>query len=269
MEPLLGSRTLGAGDWKVRRFATGAQHIGCARVARPVALRQHVANARTLEHGGSVLIPVFALGRMQEMFLILHEAVSKGELQQAPVYAAGLGMDICNYMDDIARKTGLANFNRSVLHDLHVKPPPRNLVPGRQPRESGIFVLSSGMMVENTPSYAMAASLLSKPENAVFFVGYCDPSTPGGRLLATSRGETFVFDAIDFQTTLKASVEQFELTGHADRGELLEFALQADPRAVVLNHGDPPARKWFAEAFAEKAPKIKVLDPVPLQTYEV
>ncbi len=269
-------RIVGGAKFPVRRFDTivtettrGATERQEGKDRESEVARLVHAVARTLERGGSVLIPVFALGRMQEVFLILHEAVSKKQLQRPPVFAAGLGMDICNYMDEITRNTGLANFHRSVLRELNVKPPPRNLIPGREPKEAGIFVLSSGMMVERTPSYAMAASLLGRAENSVMFVGYCDPDTAGGRLLATSRGDTFVFETLDYQTTLKAGVERFELTGHADREELLEFALQSDPRAIVLNHGDPPARQWFADAIAEQAPKVAVLDPTPLKTYEV
>lgn len=228
---------------------------------------------RTVDHvlgrGGSVLIPVFALGRMQEIFMILHEARLTKKLPPVPVFAAGLGMDLGDYMDDIAKKTGLCHFTRAIPKALKVKPQPRKLTPGREPPEKGIYVLSSGMLVENTPSYGMAASLIGHAHNAVCFVGYSDPDTPGGRLLATRKGEMFVFEALQFQTPVRCSVERFELTGHADREELLEFALHCEPRQIVLNHGDPPARAWFAAQIAEKEPKIQVLDPVPGQTYEV
>jgi Cft2 family RNA processing exonuclease len=68
---------------------------------------------------------------------------------------------------------------------------------------------------------------------------------------------------------VKARVERFELSGHADREELLEFAIQTEARCIILTHGDQPARDWFAAQLAEKAPKIKVLDPVPLKPYQV
>jgi Cft2 family RNA processing exonuclease len=239
-------------------------HDRAHEVARLVRTIQHV-----IDRGGSVLVPVFALGRMQEILLLLHEARAARQLPKAPIFAAGLGMDLCDYFDEIARKTGLANFSRSIVRDLALQPPPRDLVPGREPKERGIYVLSSGMMVDNTPSNLLASCLVGQARNAVCFVGYCDPDTPGGRLLAAARGETFVFDALDFQTPVRASIERFEMTGHADRGELLAFALRADPRAVVLTHGDPPAREWFKNEFAERAPKVAVLDPVPLLPYDV
>jgi Cft2 family RNA processing exonuclease len=61
---------------------------------------------RTLLRGGSVLIPVFALGRMQEILAILHDARKFNRLSDAPIFASGLGMDLCDYLDDISRKPG-------------------------------------------------------------------------------------------------------------------------------------------------------------------
>ncbi len=48
---------------------------------------------------------------------------------------------------------------------------------------------------------------------------------------------------------LKAKIRKFDLSGHANREELMSFALARDPRSVVLTHGDSDARQWFSEAF--------------------
>lgn len=225
--------------------------------------------SETIDRGGSVLIPVFALGRMQEIFLVLNEARIAGKLPDVPIFATGLGMDLCNYLDEITEKTGLINFRRSVLRDLEVQPPKRNVVTGKEPSEQGIYVVSSGMLVANTPSYKWASCLLGREHHSICFVGYCDPDTPGGELLATPKGEVFVFDTLDYQTPVRAAVERFEMTGHADRDELLEFAIHCQPKTVVLTHGDPPAREWFRKSFADHAPEIRVIDPEPLETFEV
>ena len=82
-------------------------------------------------------------------------------------------------------------------------------------------------------------------------------------------GDTFFFEAVNIKTKIKARIEKFELSGHADRDELLQFALQATPRCIVLTHGEKPARAWFEEQLIAKLPNSKVIDPVPLQTYEV
>jgi Cft2 family RNA processing exonuclease len=269
-------RLVGGAQFPEKHFDTLVMETTRGATERPAgASRAHEITRllstinHVLDRKGSVLIPVFALGRMQEIFLLLHEARRAGRLRAAPIYAAGLGMDLGDYMDDIARKTGLANYSRNIPKELGVKRPPRNLQAGREPKEKGIYVVSSGMMVENTPSYLLASCLIGQPHNAVCFVGYCDPETPGGRLLATRQGETFVFETLNFQTALRATIERFEMTGHADRDELLAFALRAEPRAIVLTHGDPPARAWFKEQLAELAPRSTVLDPEPLRTYVV
>ncbi len=223
----------------------------------------------TIQRGGSVLIPVFALGRMQEIMAILHDARKFGRLADAQIFVSGLGMDIADYFDQICKKTGLVHFTRSILKELKVKKSPRELKPGKEPSEQGIYVVSSGMVVANTPSYVLASCLVGNAKHSLCFVGYCDPDTPGGHLLAAKNGDQFLFEEINIKTRVRAHIERFEFSGHATRDELLAFALKCDPRSIVLTHGDPPARTWFADQLKEKLPAAKVFDPVPLQSYQV
>ena len=223
----------------------------------------------TLHRGGSVLIPVFALGRMQEILTVLNNARKEGLIPICPILATGLGMAIADHLDQISKRTGQVNFTRKTIKELRLRRPPRNLVPGKEPAEQGIYILSSGMMVERTPSYGMAASLIAQGRNSICFVGYCDPSTPGGKLLESGPGDVFVFEAIDYQTPIRAQIERFEMSGHADREELLNFALKANPKTIVLTHGDPGARAWFAKALSENDPNLTVIDPQPLEAIEL
>lgn len=223
----------------------------------------------TIQRGGSFLIPVFALGRMQEVLAIIHDARKFGHLVECPIFASGLGMDLADYFDEITRKTKHVNFNRGIIKDLKIKPTPRKLVAGEDPQQNALYIISSGMLVERTPSYTLASGLVGHARNTIGFVGYCDPDTPGGHLLAAKPGDNFLFETAHVKAKIKARVERFELSGHADREELLEFAVQTGARSIVLTHGDQPARDWFAAQLAEKAPESKVLDPVPLKTYQV
>lgn len=220
----------------------------------------------TLNGGGSVCIPVFALGRMQEMLAILHEARARKELPECPIYSSGLGMDLCDIFDGIARKTGAVNFRRKLLKDLQVSSLPDWVKPGGTPPKPCIFLVSSGMMVENTPSYAVCAMLLGGHENTICIVGYCDPDTPGGKLLATSPGDEFIFEAIDHAARVSAHIERFDLSAHAERADLLDFALAASPRAIVLTHGDREARDWFWDSIYTTMSSVSVFDPEPLET---
>ena len=219
---------------------------------------------KTIARGGSVLIPVFALGRAQEMLCILHE--SRSLLPRVPIYSAGLGLDLAEKFDEITRKTGLIRFRSAVLKDLRVQTLERDLRPGHSPRQ-GIYLLSSGMMTESTPSYLAAATLLHDPKCTVCLVGYCDPDTPGGVLMHTEKGAPFLFEKLDYSTPLEASVERFDLSGHADREELLSYAEKSAPAKVLLVHGEPEARAWFRERLTNSLPAAEVVVPDPLAEY--
>lgn len=223
----------------------------------------------TIQKGGSYLIPVFALGRMQEILTIIHDARKFRRLVDCPIFASGLGLDLADIFDEITRKTKQAQFHRSIIKELKTQPVPRQIEAGRDYEANGLYIVSSGMMVERTPSYQLASGLVGSSRNTIGFVGYCDPDTPGGELLAAKPGDSLVFAAANVKAKLKARVERFELSGHADRDELLQFAQQTQARGIVLTHGDPQARQWMAQQIASTMAGTKVLDPVPLQQYLV
>ena len=156
-----------------------------------------------------------------------------------------------------------------MIKELKIQPLPRQLENGRDYEANALYLVSSGMMVERTPSYALASGLLGHARNTIGFVGYCDPDTPGGALLAAKPGETFVFQAAHVKTKVKARIERYELSGHADRDELVQFAVQTGARSIVITHGDPPARGWVSRQLTEKMPQAKLFDLVPLQQYQV
>ena len=108
--------------------------------------------------------------------------------------------------------------------------------------------------------------MLSDDRNSILFVGYCDPSTPGGQLIEAEHGSSFEFEAFDCTLPIKATIKQFDLSGHADRDQLVAYAEKLSPKNIFLHHGDPDARKWFAEALAPTGAEI--IDPAPLQFYE-
>jgi len=238
---------------------------GKQREAEIVRLLQDIR--KCLNRGGSALIPVFALGRMQEMLVVLDEARKNKALPTTPVFCSGLGMDLVNHMHQISRNFNRIHFSRKVLRSLGAQPLPRKIQPGEPLPMQGIYLVSSGMMVENTPSYMLASSMLGDDRNGVFFVGYCDPNTPGGQLLTLTQGDPFVFEAVDIQTQIRSTLRQYDLSGHADRDELLAYARSVSPRRIVLHHGDPDSRAWFGQQL--EACNLPVLDPEPLIEYKV
>jgi Cft2 family RNA processing exonuclease len=126
-----------------------------------------------------------------------------------------------------------------------------------------IFVITAGMMSENTAAHNLAVRMMDDEHQAIFFVGYTDPGTPGGRLKASKPGEPFIFSASAGEMTRRCEIEDFDLTAHANRGDLLDFVGQVEPRAVLLSHGEAYSRNWFEEQIRSRHPKIKVIQPKP------
>jgi Cft2 family RNA processing exonuclease len=225
----------------------------------------------TIKSGGSVLIPAFALGRMQEVLKILHCARAQHKIpDDAAIFCSGLGLGLVDDFEIASRKFQCVDFRSKIVRDLKVKSF-RNAKfdkSGKPPRPS-IFVLSSGMLVENTPAYLTAANLIGESKNAILFVGYCDPSTPGGELLSQEKHSNFDFKALRVSSKIEASVERFDLSGHADRDDLLRCVLKLNPRTIVLTHGEKESRDWFFDSVVEQSPKTVVVDPEPGQCYKV
>jgi len=132
-----------------------------------------------------------------------------------------------------------------------------------------IFVITAGMMSENTAAHTLATRMAGDEKQSIFFVGYADPDSPAGRLKAAKQGETFVFSPSAGQVTKRCDVQDFDLTAHANRQDLLEFVGQVAPHTILLGHGDDSARKWFEEQIHARWPKIKVFQPAPAKMVSV
>ncbi len=217
---------------------------------------------------GSVLIPAFALGRMQEILYIIYKAKQGRRIpKDTPVFAGGLGLDIAEYFMRGSKRSNTFTFNKQYMEG--VKPLRGEIVPGKDFDEKGIYVLGSGMMLENTPSYVAAAAMLENSNNAVFFVGYSDHDTPGYKLLHAPHGSQFSFKNLFFVGNVNCRVDKFDLTSHADREEILEFIMAKDPRCVILTHGSMESREWFMDEIIDRSPKTIVHIPEPSQSIEL
>ncbi len=218
---------------------------------------------------GSVLIPTFALGRTQEILAILAQLMKAGRLRSQPIFIGGLGRVFTEIYDLQAHRTHRQLSNLQLHEALNLVVLEKNQAQDMRLAGGRIFVVTAGMMSENTPSHDLAARMLGDARQAIFFVGYADPSTPGGRVKAAKPGETFIFSPRAGEVTHRCEVKDFDLTAHACREELLEFVGRVNPRVVLLGHGDDIARAWFAEEIRKLHPKIKVHQPKPGETVEV
>jgi Cft2 family RNA processing exonuclease len=224
---------------------------------------------RVLARKGSVLIPAFALGRTQEILALLALLMGEGRLRQQPIYIGGLGRVFTEIYDLESHRTHrqYPNLQLGETHNLVV------LEQGQAAKikltGARIFVITSGMMTEHTAAHDLAMRMIGDERHAIFFVGYADPDAPGGRLKASQPGETFLLSPSGGSVTRRCELQDFDLTAHANRTDVLDFVGQVEPRAVLLSHGEEESRKWFAEQIHSRYPRIKIIEPKPGNTVEV
>jgi len=212
---------------------------------------------------GCVMIPSFALGRTQEVLALLALLMREGKLKKQPIYIGGLGRVFTELYDIEAHRTHRSHTNLQLNEALQLIVLEKGQSESMKLSGGKIFVITAGMMSENTAAHTLAARMAGDERQSIFFVGYADPDSPAGRLKAAKQGETFVFSPSAGRVTKTCDVQDFDLTAHANREDLLEFVGRVSPRTILLGHGDETARAWFEAQIHLRWPKIKVFQPQP------
>lgn len=224
--------------------------------------------AATIERGGAVLIPVFAMGKTQEVLTMLHRFKHERLIPDAPLRIGGLSTKMTILFDEFADRTRRRLPGFRILEALEVETGGRRGEPiPCQP--GGIYALSSGMMSEKTVSNRFARGFLSNPRNTLCFVGYCDPATPGGRLRTSKPGDLIVLDPAEPPVQRRCQMEIFDFSGHATREHLVDFMHRVRPKKTFLVHGDQPAGRWFHQQLAATLPDTQAIIPEPGCSYEL
>lgn len=211
--------------------------------------------------GGIVLIPVFALGRTQEILTLLNQLRQKDQIPAVPIYITGFGIEVNKTYDRLLHKT-YSEFTRGTLQRISFGRWSR----GRKLRGPAILLFTSGMMLRGTASFDYARQLAASPLNGIFFVGYADPETPAG-LFRQKKYESLktIFDL----DQISCQVEIFHFSAHSNRRELMDMIKQMNPKSVILTHGDQQATEWMKDSITRSMPGIPVLIPEQLRELEI
>ena len=236
---------------------------------REAELRRLICSIRNgLAGEGGVLVPIFALGRTQEILAAIALAMQSGELNRQPVYIGGLGRVFTEIYDLVsARAPNLRpDLNLHEALDLQVLEARKV---GQLNLKGKLFVITAGMMSEHTMSHELAVRMAPKECHSILFVGYSAPDTPAGALRAAAQGTPFTFSPSAGLLVRHCHMDSFDLTAHANREELVDFAVSMGPRTVILGHGEPEARDWIETELRERLPRLNILQTAPGETLEV
>jgi Cft2 family RNA processing exonuclease len=220
--------------------------------------------------GGCVLIPLFALGKTQELLAVLHGLRRRGRIgRDCPLYIGGLGAKLTQVYDKLARRTARLQPELHLLNDARPFIVNGQNVGEVRSRPGRVFALSSGMMMEKTLSNFVARQFLSRRENAIFFVGYADPASPGGRLRDAGTGGEVSLGADHPAETVRCQVDVFNFSAHATRESIREYVKLAKPRKILFVHGEPASVEWLAASVRADLPGTEVLSPAPGTTVDL
>jgi Cft2 family RNA processing exonuclease len=224
--------------------------------------------ARTINEvfarGGAVLLPLFALGKTQELLAMFFGFRKRGLLKRdCPIYIGGLSAKLTEIHDKLAGRTPRQHADLQLLDEVAPF-----VLSGQQagelPAKGGrIYALSSGMMTEKTLSNTFARQFLSDPVQSLIFVGYADPQSPAGKIRNAHLGDIVQLAADIPPQPLRCDVEKFNFSGHASRESLRAYVNKIRPKTVVLVHGDMSSVEWFREALTGDLPESRIVTPTP------
>jgi Cft2 family RNA processing exonuclease len=224
------------------------------------------ALARAFERGSCVLIPVFALGKTQEILAMLYKFRRESRMYSGPdfpIYIGGLSSKMTDIYDRRAHVTRrqlprvqlMREAAPFILNDETVRDAPL--------RAGRVYVLSSGMMIPKTLSNVFARRLIERSEHSIFFVGYANPESPAGVLREAGTGGEVALDPDKPPQRVRCNIEQFQFSAHANREALVDYAKKVSPRKNLLVHGDPPAVEWMRATLTAEPFGSEVIIPTP------
>ena len=198
-----------------------------------------------VEKGGKVLIPVFALGRAQELCILLESYWERMNLRVPVFFSMGLTEKANNYYkmfitwtNEKIRKTFV---ERNMFDFKHIKGFDRSYI--QQP--GPMVVLSTPGMLHGGLSLTIFEEWCTSEQNMIIMPGYCVAGTVGHKILNGTRKIEFKKGKPPVE--VKMSVQYMSFSAHADAKGIMQLISYCEPRNVMLVHGEA-AKMEFLKA---------------------
>lgn len=230
---------------------------------------------QTFERGGKVLIPVPAVGRAQEIMLILDGYMRRGVIKEAPVFLEGMISEATaittaypEYLEREVRNSilheGVNPFQSDYFTIVEHPSARQEIIEG----ESCIVIATSGML-EGGPVIEYFKHLAPDERNTIIFVSYQIEGTLGRRV-QKGLTETPLMNNDGKLEIIKVNlrVEAIEgFSGHSDRRQIVNFIRSVAPKLerIIVCHGEK-AKCLSMAGFFQRAYKTEVIVPSLLET---
>ena len=206
-------------------------------------LVQHLDRAK-----GKVLIPVFAVGRSQEVMVVMEEAMRKGDVPEVPIYLDGMIWEataihtaypefLNNKLKRKIFKEDENPFLSPVFKQVDSMDMRREVCDSAEPA----IVLATAGMMNGGPILEYFKSWSADPESAIVFVGYQGAGTIGDRVQKGYDRITLLENGNPVDFNIKLRVHTCEgFSGHSDRIQLLHYVsgMKPSPERVIICHGE-------------------------------
>ena len=203
---------------------------------------------KILSRGGKLVVPVFAVGRSQEVMLVLEEKMREGKVPRVPVYLDGMIFEATaihtaypEYLNSQLRTQIFQQGDNPFLSDIFRRVDSSQMRSGiLDSREPCIILATSGMM-SGGPVMEYFRAWAPDEKNGLLFVGYQAEGTFGKRLQRGMSEATFLDGSRQASVPVKLEIATIEgFSGHSDRVQLMNYVASLDPRPqrIILNHGE-------------------------------
>jgi metallo-beta-lactamase family protein len=247
------------------RFHKSATHV--------IGKLRDVVN-RTCARGGRIVVPAFAVGRTQQLVLLLHQLANAGEIPNIPIFVdSPLAVDVTavfrKHVECFNAETrqyllsGEDPFGFSRLQYVREAAESKKLNDLRGP----YLVISASGMCEQGRILHHLRNNLEDPRNTVLITGFQAQDTLG-RKLVEKMHEVRVFGE---PVTVRAEISSLdELSGHADQGELLDWLKPLAPhlKRIFLVHGEPVQSQALAGVIRSRY-GVDVALPSPGESFSL
>ncbi len=222
--------------------------------------------AGVIENRGKLLIPAFAIGRAQEVMLMLLKQFRSKKLGSFPVWIDGMVKTVCGvysqfpahqtpYARRLIEKHGNPFFN--VVDEIRpvASPAEREKVLAG---DACVIIASSGMLTGGASAF-YAPHLVGDERNGIAITGYQDEESPGRQLLQLADAETRELTIAGKTLDVKCSVAKYSLSAHADCNEISGLIEAINPREIVLVHGDGNAREALRDLLRRQGTRYRAI----------